>query len=230
MNGTDPLLVVNVSLAPPERDYDEKVRFLDHDIRVVRVGTNGDVHLAETLVREWAGAADAIAVTGIREARATGLYDGELEAIDRVRRATDAVPVTDGHALRDVLAEWAVRQVQLEMPGYFTNARTLVLGGDNHARTVRVLREWTENFEYAEPLMRWDVSAKLHSNPVLGMVSDVVKTPVRLLPGTSRLSVTTPGHRLSNALAPRAVRRLRSWTSMTRWPGWASSSPSLRFS
>ncbi|MFN8155839.1 MAG: hypothetical protein U0R68_00360 [Candidatus Nanopelagicales bacterium] len=205
MTATDPLLVVNVSLASPDRDYDEKVRFLDHDVRVVRVGTNGDVRLAETLVREWAGAADAIAVTGIREARATGLYDGELEAIERVRRATDDVPVTDGHALRDVLAEWAVRQVQLEMPGYFTNARTLVLGGDNHARTVRVLREWTENFEYAEPLMRWDVSAKLHSNPVLGMVSDVVKTPVRLLPGTSRLSVTTPGHRLSNALARKAA-------------------------
>jgi len=205
MNGPDPLLVVNVSLAPSERDYDETVRFLDHDVRIRRVGTDGDVRLAETLVREWAGSADAIAVTGIREARATGLYDGELEAIERVRRATDAVPVTDGHALRDVLAEWAVRSVQNEMPGYFTNARTLVLGGDNHARTVRVLREWTENFEFAEPLMRWDVSAALHSNPVLRLASDVVKAPVRFVPGTSRLSVPTPGHRLSNAMARRAA-------------------------
>ncbi len=205
MNGPDPLLVVNVSLAPSERDYDEMVRFLDHDVRIRRVGTDGDVRLAETLVREWAGAADAIAVTGIREARATGLYDGELEAIERVRRATDAVPVTDGHALRDVLSEWAVRSVQNEMPGYFTNARTLVLGGDNHARTLRVLREWTENFEFAEPLMRWDVSAALHSNPVLRLASDAVKAPVRFVPGTSRLSVSTPGHRLSNAMARRAA-------------------------
>jgi predicted amino acid dehydrogenase len=205
MTGPDPLLVVNVSLASPDRDYDEKVRFLDHDVRLVRVGTGGDVRLAESLVREWAGAADAIAVTGIREARAAGLYDGELEAIERVRRATDDVPVTDGHALRDVLSEWAVRSVQLEMPGYFTNARTLVLGGDNHARTVRVLREWTENFEYAEPLMRWDVSAALHSNPVLRLASDMVKAPLGLVPGTSHLSVPTPGHRLSNAMARKAA-------------------------
>ena len=205
MNGTGPLLVVNVSLASPERDYDEKVRFLDHDVRIVRVGTNGDVRAAENLVREWAGAADAIAVTGIREARATGLYDGELEAIERVRRATDAVPVTDGHALRDVLSEWAVRSVQIEMSGYFTNARTLVLGGDNHARTVRVLREWTENFEFAEPLLRWDVSARLHSNPVTGVVTGLARTPLRLLPGQPRLSVPTPARAASHALARKAA-------------------------
>lgn len=205
MNGHDPLLVVNVSLASPDRDYDEKVRFLDHEIRLVRVGTSGDVRAAEHLVREWAGAADAIAVSGIREARATGLYDGELEAIERVRRATDDVPVTDGHALRDVLAEWAVRQVQIEMPGYFTNARTLVLGGDNHARTVRVLGEWTQNFEYSEPLMRWDVSARLHSNPVTGAVTDLVRLPLRHLPGQPRLSVPTPARAVAPALARRAA-------------------------
>lgn len=205
MNGHDPLLVVNVSLASPDRDYDEKVRFLDHEIRLVRVGTSGDVRAAEHLVREWAGAADAIAVSGIREARATGLYDGELEAIERVRRATDDVPVTDGHALRDVLAEWAVRQVQIEMPGYFTNARTLVLGGDNHARTVRVLGEWTQNFEYSEPLMRWDVSARLHSNPVTGAVTDLVRLPLRHLPGQPRLSVPTPARAVATALARRAA-------------------------
>ncbi|HET7901630.1 MAG TPA: hypothetical protein VFL59_10615 [Candidatus Nanopelagicales bacterium] len=205
MTPTDPLLVVNVSLASPDRDYDEKVSFLDREIRLVRVGTGGDVGLAERLVREWAGAADCIAVTGIREARAAGLYDGELEAIERVRRATDEVPVTDGHALRDVLAEWAVRSVQNEMPGYFTNARTLVLGGDNHARTVRVLREWTENFEFAEPMLRWDVASKLRSVPLGGLVTELVKAPVGLLPGSVRLSVPAPGHRLAHARARQAA-------------------------
>ena len=45
-----------------------------------------------------------------------------------------------------MLQEWAIRQVQNEMPGYFTNARTIVLGAD-HARTVRVLREFTDNID-----------------------------------------------------------------------------------
>ena len=201
-----PVLVVNVSLTGPERDHDAVVTFLHHDVRLVRIGTSGDVAAAEALVASWADRADAIAVTGIREARASGLYDGELEAIDRVRRATTAVPVTDGRTVRDVLQEWAVRHVQNEMPGYFTNARTLVLGGENHARTVRVLREFTDNIEFAEPLQRWDVAGLLHSNPVIGLASDVGLWPLRLLPGQLKVSVASPGHRLSNALARRAAK------------------------
>jgi hypothetical protein len=59
-----PLLVVNVSLAGPERDYDEEVRFLDKTFRIVRRGTSGDVDEAAALVATWAREATAIAVTG----------------------------------------------------------------------------------------------------------------------------------------------------------------------
>ena len=69
---------------------------------------------------------------------------------------TDAVPVVDGHALRDVLQEWSIRHVQSEMPGFFNNARTVVLGGLNHDRTTRILREYTDNLEFADPLLRLD--------------------------------------------------------------------------
>ncbi len=63
---------------------------------------------------------------------------------------TSIVPVTDGHLLRNVLQEWAIRRVQGEMPGYFANARTVVLGGGNHDRTARTLRQYTDNIEFAE--------------------------------------------------------------------------------
>ncbi len=115
-----PTLVVNVSLTGSDRDYDEQVTFLGHRFRIVRLGTDGDVAAAEALVRRWADMAAAIAVTGVREARTAGLYDGSLAAVERVKRATSTVPVTDGHALRDVLQEWAIRHVDSEMPGYFT--------------------------------------------------------------------------------------------------------------
>ena len=201
MPSTTPLLVVNVSLIGPDRDYDEKVSFLGHDVRIVRTGTNGDVEAAERLVRAWAGQADAIAVTGIREARAAGLYDGELEEIDRVKRATTEVPVTDGHTLRDVLQEWAIRHVQAEMPGYFTNARTLVLGGMNHDKTVRILREYTPNIEFADPLQRWGLPAKVDANPILGLAAKAAAWPLRQLPGEVQSRIKAPGTRLSVHLA-----------------------------
>ena len=83
MPDTEPAVIVNVSLATSQRDYDEEVTFLDQDFRLVRLGTDGDIDAAEELVREWAEVASAIAVTGIREARAAGLYDGDLAAVER---------------------------------------------------------------------------------------------------------------------------------------------------
>ncbi|MGZ8723948.1 MAG: dehydrogenase [Aeromicrobium sp.] len=201
-----PEVIVNVSLAGSDRDYDERVTFLHHDFRIVRVGTDGDVAAAEELVRKWADRAVAIAVTGIREARAAGLYDGELEAIDQVKRATTAVPVTDGHELRDVLQEWAIRHVQTEMPGFFNNARTVVLGGLNHDRTTRILREYTSNLEFADPLLRYDLPAKLDSMPVLGLAANVGLWPIRKLPGSVKSVINAPGSRLSHAKARKAAR------------------------
>ncbi|HEY5249067.1 MAG TPA: dehydrogenase [Dermatophilaceae bacterium] len=199
-------LIVQVSLTGSDRDFDEYVNFLEHDFRILRMGTNGDVAAAEALVQKWAGEADAIAVTGLREARAAGLYDGELEAIERVKSATTAVPVTDGHALHDVLQEWAIRHVQNEMPGFFNNARTVILGGLNHDRTTRILREFTSNLEFADPLLRLDVPARLDSSPILGLAADIGLWPIRKLPGQVQSMIKTPGHRLSNALARMAAR------------------------
>ncbi|HEX6870412.1 MAG TPA: hypothetical protein VF163_04885, partial [Micromonosporaceae bacterium] len=210
MSKSHPALVVNVSLAGPERDYDEHVTFLHHDFRLLRVGTSGNVAAAEELVRKWVEDASAIAVTGIREARAIGRYGGELEAIAHVKRATSAVPVTDGYHLGDVLQEWAIRHVQTEMPGYFNNARTVVLGGLYQDRCIRVLREFTQNLEFANPLLRLGLPARLQSNALLGMAVDVGLWPVRRLPHRiwrlPRPSFRFPGSRISNALALAAAR------------------------
>jgi predicted amino acid dehydrogenase len=198
-------VIVNVSLADAARDYETTVTFLDRQFHLRRHGTNGDVRAAENLVHRWADDSDAIAVTGIREARVAGLYDGDLEAVNRVKRATRLVPVTDGHALRDVLQEWSIRHVQTVMPGYFSNARVLVLGGSNHARTIRILREYTQNFEFADPLLRIDLSRRLHSNPVLSLATDTTSTAVQRLPGFVRAQIRTPGRSLSTSLARREL-------------------------
>lgn len=201
----DPAVIVNVSLATSDRDYTSDVTFSDMPFRLMRLGTDGDVNLAAQLVRDWADSAAAIAVTGIREARAAGLYDGDIAAVDKVRKATDAVPVADGHALRDVLQEWAIREVNNEMPGYFINARVLVLGSGNHERAARSLGEYTENIEFADPLLRLDIPGKLNSNVLLGIAADVSLWPLRKLPGFIQSQIKAPGAQFSSLLARRGV-------------------------
>ena len=206
MSTDQPFQIVNVSLAGSARDYDRHVTFLDQEFHLRRIGTDGDIEAAEELVRKWAVECDVIAVTGIREARAAGLYDGELEAVERVKRATRMVPVTDGHALRDVLQEWSIRQVQGEMPGYYTNARVVVLGGMNHARTIRILQEYTQNFEFADPLLRLDLLNRMDANPLLDLAANATMWPVRRLPGAVRGKIKAPGHRVSSTMARRALK------------------------
>ncbi len=200
-------LVVNVSLSTSERDYDEQVTFLGRPVRLVRVGSDGDPDTAQELVRSWATQADVIALTGLREARAVGIFEGEPEVLEQVRAAAGEVPVVDGHVLHDVLQEWAIRQVDNEMPGYFSNARTVVLGGVNHDRTTRVLKEFTQNLEFADPLLRFDLPATFDANPLLGLAAKAAAWPISQLPAPIKTPITSPGHKLSHALARQAARK-----------------------
>jgi predicted amino acid dehydrogenase len=206
MSAPHPSLVVNVSLSASARDYDEEVTFLNRPFRIVRVGADGDLDTAAALLVSWADHADALALTGLREAQALGLYDGADDGIEQVRGAVGEVAVVDVHRLHDVLQEWAIRRVHQEMPGYFSNARTVVLGGVNHERTVRVLREHTDNLDFADPLLRLDIPATLDANPVLGLAAKVLTSPLRLVPRSVTATITTPGQRLSHALARQAAR------------------------
>ena len=172
------LLVVEVSLASSDRDHDLRVEFLHRPYRLLRLGTNGDVDTAETLVRRWSALADQVAVNGAAEALATGLLDVDpAQATSRLVAAAPAGTATDGHRLREVLQEWAVRRVQYEMPGYFTNARTIVLGTD-HSRAVRVLREYTDNLHVETPAVGSGLSHRLGSIPVLGAVAQLSWWPL----------------------------------------------------
>ncbi|HEY0642689.1 MAG TPA: dehydrogenase, partial [Nocardioides sp.] len=143
-------------------------------------------------------------------AQATGLYAGELRARQRIMAEAGTTPVTDGTQLLEVLQEWAIRRVDTEMPGYFTNARTVVLGGQNHDRTIRILREHTDNLQYADPLLRLDLPGRLHVNPVLGLAADAVGgatgVSLRMVPDRLRAQITSPGRLAAHALARRAAR------------------------
>jgi predicted amino acid dehydrogenase len=187
-----PALVVALSLLDSSGDYDAHVTFLGHEVRLVRVGTGGRVDDAMSLVSKWAAQAQAIAVTGVREARVTGQHEGDLRTIEALHHASSGVPVTHGESLRNVLQEWAVRHVQSEMPGYFDNARVVVLGGDNHAYTTRILREHTANITCADP--SWlDLADRFESIPVVGRAAHAALRPAHRLPSQAQTILPMPG-------------------------------------
>ena len=155
-------LVVNISLSGPGRDYVESVEFLGGAFRIVRVGTGGSVKRAEEELRKWSGQADAIGVSGVHDAQVAGTLKGNPGSLRKAADASTGAVVTDGHRLRTVLQEWTIRHLAGEMPGYFANARVVVLGGGNHYRSTRVLSESTQNFHFADPAVEYGL-ADIHT-------------------------------------------------------------------
>jgi predicted amino acid dehydrogenase len=199
-------VVVNVSLSGPELDYDVGATLLGQTFRLVRRGTSGDVAAAVGVVEQWREVASAFAISGVREARAVGLFSGDDAEVDEIRAACDEVPVTDGELLTDVLQEWAIRTVQAQLPGYFTNARTLVLGNGNHLRTTTVLSEFTPNVEHADPVGHLDNLALRAGVAALGLAVDAASMSLRVVPGRLRRGLVAPAEWVAHELARRATR------------------------
>lgn len=183
MTSHEPRTVVNVSFQGDEWDYDERVSLGGHDFRIVRVGTSGDVAAAEDLVWRWSFDADAIAVSGIREARAAGHLAGPVDELERIKGATTRVPVRDDSVLADIFQEWAIRRVEAEMPGYFLNARVVVVGGTTRERTIAVLREFTDNIVFDEPDHDLALPGRVKTNPVTATAAGLGELAWRNVPG-----------------------------------------------
>ncbi|HET7763015.1 MAG TPA: dehydrogenase [Phycicoccus sp.] len=199
------LLVVEISLGSSARDHDVEVEFLQRPYRLVRLGTDGDLPTAQTLVRRWTELADQVAVNGAAEAVATGLLDLDpTEATAELVRSAPDGRATDGHRLREVLQEWAVRRVQLEMPGYFTNARTVVLGPD-HGRVVGVLREYTDNI-HVDSLLGSDLVQRLGARPLLGAAARASTWPLRQVRTAVQDEVLLPAELANRGWLRRGVR------------------------
>lgn len=175
--------VVNITFQSDDWDYDEHVSLAGHRFRLVRLGTSGDVAAAEQLVRRWAREADAIALSGIREARAAGHLSARIEDLDHVREATTRIPVRDGSLLTDVFQEWALRRLEAEMPGYLANARVVVVGGTTRERTIAVLREFTDNIIFDDPDHDLAIPGRLTGDPISAAAAGVGEFAWRQVPG-----------------------------------------------
>ena len=203
---TEPALVVNVSLLDPSDDYDEQVSFLGREVRIVRAGTSGRVEEALALVDEVGRRRPRRSPSPAwHEARATGQYRRRPAEHGGAAPHHDGVPVTHGETLRNVLQEWAVRHVQSELPGYFNNARVVVLGGENHEPATRMpARVHRQHHRRRPAAARPARRARVRSASSAGSRARVCGRPTDSPAGCSRCS-TRPGP-VGRAFARRAAR------------------------
>jgi predicted amino acid dehydrogenase len=196
--------VVNVTARGDESDYDTRVTLAGRRFRLVRVGTGGDAEATERQILDWSQTADAIALSGLRDARAAGHGNGRIEPLPRT--ASDGVPLRDGALVADIFQEWAIRRVEAEMPGYFANARVVVVGTMTKDRTVAVLREFTDNIVFDEPGHDLVLPASVSTHPLTATAVGLGETLWREVPGVVKSQVAGPVGWFSDKVAHLAVR------------------------
>jgi predicted amino acid dehydrogenase len=192
MPSRTPYTVVNVTFQGDEWDYDERVSLAGHRFRLVRVGTSGDAAAAEENVQRWSLEADAIALSGVREARAAGHDASRAEDLQRIKDATTRVPVRDDALLADVFQEWAIRRVEAEMPGYFANARVVVVGETTRDRTIAVLREFTDNIVFDGAGHDIALPSQVKTNPLTATAAGIGEFAWRHVPDFMKHQVAGP--------------------------------------
>ncbi len=202
----EPITVVNITFQGDEWDYDELVSLGGRDFRLVRVGTSGDARAAEDHVRRWSLEADAIAVSGVREARAAGHLENSIDDVERITHTTQRVPVRDDSLLADIFQEWAIRRVEAEMPGYFANARVVVVGGTTRERTIAVLREFTDNIIFDSSDHDLVLPGHVKTNPITATTAGIGEFAWRQVPHTLKKQVDGPVGWISDKIAHFAVK------------------------
>lgn len=107
--------VVSVSLGSSKRDHRCEVELLGEHLEIARLGTDGDMAKAVSLLQQLDGQVDAFGLGGIDRYLFAGKRRYEIRDARRLVRAVRRTPVVDGSGLKNTLEREAVRFLQQEL-------------------------------------------------------------------------------------------------------------------
>jgi len=159
--------VVGISLGTGGQDFRFTARFLRQAFEVRRIGTNGSVSRAATLLKHWEQHADAIGIGVVKDSYTVGsrrfVEKDSAKLVGMVKR----VPATTGGRLSDILMEWALRHVQHRLGSYFNNAKVLFFSGRTNYKLALAMAEHTPNLQFADAILQLGVPKLLTSLDML---------------------------------------------------------------
>ncbi len=155
--------IVSISLGSSSEDYEFETEFLGQKFFIRRFGTDRDERKASKLLKQWEKEADVIGLGMVREHYSIGTKRFIQKDTARLEKTVKSVPVTTGSRLRNMLQRWAIRHTQLELNGYFNNARVLFLSGMLNYDMAAVMSEFTDNLSFADPVIQMGIPKVLTS-------------------------------------------------------------------
>jgi len=211
--------VISISLGSSSNDYEFQTTFLGQKFKIKRIGTNGDYDKAVDLLVQLDAETDAFGLGSVKlptPNKSNRLINIASSVLDYVRddsvkiaklRSRLQAPVTTGDHLINVAHEWAIRSLQFEHNGYFSNARVLFLSGITNYRMASVMSEFTENLTFADPIIENGISKFLHSFKDLDMYAKGAHDILKWVPSKRLTSSAIPIKKWNTHILKKAMQK-----------------------
>ena len=171
--------VVSVSLGSSKRDFSETLTLLGHEVEVRRLGTDGDVKRAASLIRELDtgvyGPADAIGLGGLDLYFYVGERRYTLRQAARLAAQAKTTPVVCGAGLKGSLERRVVAELDRRVP--LTGKRVLMVSAVDRFGMAEALTQTGVKVSYGDLAFALGVPKLIHSVRQLRVLAAVL-TPI----------------------------------------------------
>ncbi len=118
--------VVSVSIGSSKRDHAVNLTLLGQDVRVERIGTDGDLKKAADLISHLDGKVDAFGMGGIDLYVWAGRRRYIIREAKKLAKAATKTPILDGSGLKNTLERHVIKELYAQDPQLFHGKHILV--------------------------------------------------------------------------------------------------------
>ncbi|NLC06438.1 MAG: quinate 5-dehydrogenase [Syntrophomonadaceae bacterium] len=191
--------VVSVSLGSSRRNHSVEAEFLGEKFQIERIGTDGDMELAISLIRELDGKVDAFGMGGIDLYLYAGGKRYTLRDARRIANAAKKTPIVDGSGLKNTLERMVIEKLAADNKISFHRRKVLLVSGVDRFGMAEALNQVGAEVIYGDLIFGLGIPIPLRSLKTLNRAARC------LIPIISRLpfSVLYPTGKKQEQVVPK---------------------------
>ncbi|HHY47941.1 MAG TPA: quinate 5-dehydrogenase [Firmicutes bacterium] len=174
--------VVSVSIGSSRRNHVAEVTILGEQFRIERIGTDGDIQKAISIIKELDGQVDAFGMGGTDLYFVAGHRRYLLRDAIKIARAARKTPVVDGSALKGIIERRAVEYIRDELNMQLRGKKAMVVCAIDRFGMAEALEASGCQMMYGDLAFALGIPIWLHSLKVLEYLALVVMPLLSFVP------------------------------------------------
>ncbi len=174
--------IVSVSLGSSKRNSVAELEILGEQVRIERIGTDGDQHKAIQLIQEMDGKVDAFGMGGIDLYVWAGKKRYVLRDAVPIAKAAKITPIVDGSGLKNTLERRVIYYLQEEKKIDFRGRKVLMVCGVDRFGMAEALTEVGSRMTFGDLIFVVGLPLPIHSLGSLHLAASILGPIISKLP------------------------------------------------